>query len=201
MIQDISTINLNGTYTYADYLTWKFEETVELIRGKILKMSAPVTAHQIWVGDLHYQIVNYLRRKTCKVFVAPFDVRFLNAEKSTDDKEIYTVVQPDLCIICDPQKIDRRGGIGSPDFIIEVVSKSTVDRDMHDKYNLYEEAGVREYWVVFPQEKTVLVYDLSENGKYIPRKNIDLEVNPIVKLGILQDLEIDFTDLLNATEY
>ncbi len=196
-----SLINATGTYTYADYLTWKLEEFVELIQGKIFKMSAPLTSHQLYVGEFHAQIHQYLRRKSCKVFVAPFDVRLLNAEKSTEDKDIYTVVQPDICIICNPQHIDRRGGIGAPDFIIEVVSKSTVERDVHDKFYLYEAAGVREYWVVFPQEKTVLVYDLSPEGKYIPRQDIDLELNPFVKIGILEGLEIDFTDLLQETDY
>lgn len=198
MTHNISSISQTESYTYADYLTWKFDEFVELIRGKIFKMSAPLTEHQQYVGEFHAQIHHYLRRKTCKVFVAPFDVRLLNTAKSTDDTDIYTVVQPDICVICDPQKIDRRGGIGAPDFIIEVVSKSTMERDVHDKFYIYEESGVREYWIVFPQEQTVLVYDLSENGKYIPRKDIDLEVNPLVKVGIFEDLEIDFTELLNS---
>lgn len=198
MIQNISSLDLNGTYTYADYLTWKFEDFVELIQGKIFKMSAPVTAHQEWVGEFHWQIKTYLHKQSCKVFVAPFDVRLLNENKSTADKDIYTVVQPDICVICDKEKIDKRGGIGAPDFIIEVVSKSTVGRDMREKYALYESAGVREYWVVFPQDKMVLVYDLSENGIYIERQDIDLEINPSVKVGIFEDLEIDFTELLNS---
>lgn len=198
MTHNISSLDLNGTYSYADYLTWKFEGFLELIQGKIFKMSAPVTAHQEYVGEFHAQIHHYLRRKTCKVFVAPFDVRLLNEMKSTEDKEIFTVVQPDICVICDKNKIDKRGGIGAPDFIIEVVSKSTVGRDMREKYALYESAGVREYWVVFPQDKMVLVYDLSENGIYIERQDIDLEINPSVKVGIFEDLEIDFTELLNS---
>ena len=193
-------VDINGTYSSADYLTWRFEEFVELIQGKIFKMSAPVTLHQQYIGEISFQINAYLRRKTCKVFVAPFDVRFLNETKSTADKEIFTVVQPDICVICDKEKIDKRGGIGAPDFIIEVVSKSTAGRDVREKYALYESAGVREYWIVFPHEQAVLVYDLSENGLYIHRQDIDLDLNPFVKVGIFEDLEIDFTDLL-ASEY
>ncbi len=196
-----SPINLYGTYTYADYLTWKMDEFVELIQGKIFKMPTPPTVHQVWLGELAFQIGISINRKKNPLFMRPFDVRLLNAEKSTADEDIYTVVQPDICVICDPEKIDRRGGIGAPDFMIEVVSKSTLERDMHDKYALYEAAGVREYWVVFPQEKTVLVYDLSENGKYIPRQDIDLAINPLVKIGIFEALEIDFTDLLQLREY
>ena len=125
----------------------------ELIRGKIYKMSpAPTSKHQIVVGNLHGIVWNFLRGKSCKVFTAPFDVRLPSAPKKKADKEISTVVQPDLCVICDLEKIDERGCLGAPDWIVEILSKFTSAKDLNEKFSVYEEAGVREYWVVHPQE-------------------------------------------------
>jgi Uma2 family endonuclease len=160
--------DLAGNYTYADYLTWQFTEMVELIRGKIFKMSpAPRSMHQEVVGNLHGQVWNYLKGKKCKVFIAPFDVRLPQPKKGNSDEEITTVVQPDVCVICDPKKVDEAGCMGAPDWIIEVLSPRTSAKDLNEKFDVYEEAGVGEYWVVHPQEHTVLVYTLDESGKYL----------------------------------
>jgi Uma2 family endonuclease len=159
--------DLSGSYTYADYLTWQFTEMVELIRGKVFKMSpAPRSIHQEVAGELHRQIANYLKKKKCKVFIAPFDVRLPQPKKGSTDQEIITVVQPDLCVVCDPKKIDELGCVGAPDWIIEVLSPRTSAKDLNEKFDVYEEAGVGEYWVVHPQEQTVLVYTLNAMGKY-----------------------------------
>jgi len=108
--------DLSGTYTYADYLTWQLGEMTELIRGKIFKMSpAPGSLHQKISGELFRQSANFLKGKKCQVFSAPFDVRLPLSNKSKSDREIITVVQPDLCVICDPAKIDERGCVGAPD--------------------------------------------------------------------------------------
>ncbi len=159
--------DLSGTYTYSDYLTWTWPEMVELIQGKIFKMSpAPSSMHQTISMRLTLKIGNFLVGKKCRLFSAPFDVRLPQSPNRHSDKEIITVVQPDLCVVCDLSKIDERGCIGAPDWIIEILSKHTSAKDLREKFQVYEDAGVREYWVVHPQEQTVLVYVLNAKGKY-----------------------------------
>jgi len=171
MITDITAIDPNRRYSYADYLQWTFEEQLELIKGKIFKMSpAPNRRHQQISGNLFYFIKHYLLSKPCRVFDAPFDVRLPDKKKSSPDNQIFTVVQPDICIICDPAKLDERGCLGAPDFIIEIVSPATIKKDLNEKSRLYEESGVREYWIVQPNDQTVTVFTLSEAGQYQLRK-------------------------------
>jgi Uma2 family endonuclease len=159
--------DISGSYTYADYMTWSWTEMRELIRGKIYNMSpAPRTVRQKVVGKLFLKIGNFLEGKKCQVFIAPFDVRLPVSPKKKEDREITTVVQPDVCVVCDPAKIDERGCLGAPDLMIEVLSPRTSSKDLREKFDVYEECGVREYWVVHPQEQTVLVYVLNEKGKY-----------------------------------
>lgn len=154
------------SYTYADYLQWKFEEQVELIRGKIFKMSpAPAPKHQQISISLSSEIYNFLKKKSCQVFSAPFDVR-LPLKNKKKDNEITTVVQPDICVICDETKIDARGCLGAPDLIIEILSPGNTEKEVKLKFELYEEARVKEYWVVYPSEENVAVFVLNENGKY-----------------------------------
>jgi Uma2 family endonuclease len=159
--------DLSGTYNYADYLTWQWTEMAELIHGKIYKMSpAPSSTHQKVSMRLTLEIGNFLKGKKCQLFSAPFDVRLPLSSKRKSDNEIITVVQPDLCVVCDPSKIDERGCLGAPDWIIEILSMHTSAKDLREKFDVYEEAGVGEYWVVHPQEQTVLVYVLNENRRY-----------------------------------
>ena len=108
----------------------------------------------------------YSAGKRCQVFIAPFDVRLPLSSKEKADKEITTVVQPDLCVVCNPHKIDPRGCLGAPDLIIEILSPHTSSKDLREKFDVYEEAGVNEYWVVHPQEQTVLVYTLNKMNQY-----------------------------------
>ena len=122
-ITDISQLDPQATYSYADYLTWKFAETVELLRGKLVRMAAPKTQHQEIVLTFGTLFRTYLRGKPCKVYVAPFDVKLYDRKKSlVADRDIFTVVQPDICIICNIAQIDNRGCNGAPDLIVEVVS-------------------------------------------------------------------------------
>ncbi|MBL7870553.1 MAG: Uma2 family endonuclease [Cyclobacteriaceae bacterium] len=159
--------DLAGSYTYADYMTWRWDQMVELIDGKIYKMSpAPTSTHQKISGKLFLIIGNYLMGNRCQLFSAPFDVRLPFSSNKKKDNEIITVVQPDLCVICDPTKIDERGCLGAPDWIIEILSRYTSAKDLREKFKVYEETGVREYWVVHPTEQTVLIYVLEANGKY-----------------------------------
>jgi Uma2 family endonuclease len=154
------------SYTYADYLKWKFEEQVELIRGKIFKMSpAPTPRHQQISIRLSSRIFNFLEQKKCQVFNAPFDVRLPVKNKKKDD-EITTVVQPDICVICDETRIDGRGCLGAPDLVIEILSPGNIEKEVRLKFELYEEAGVKEYWIVYPSEENVAVLILNEKGKY-----------------------------------
>ena len=167
IITNIDDLDLNGTYSYADYLLWQFSERLELIKGKIFKMSpAPSRNHQQVSLRLTREIDKILINKKCELYIAPFDVRLVNFKKSTSDKQILTVVQPDLCVVCDISKLDEKGCLGAPDLIIEILSKGNSKKDMTIKFDLYEENGVQEYWIVNPSEKDVHIYTLS-NGKYI----------------------------------
>lgn len=184
-ITNINQLDLNGVYTYADYLLWKFDERVELFKGKIFKMSpVPNMKHQKVSMNLTLKIGFLFEHKTCQLFSAPFDVRI--PRKSKDDQEILTVVQPDLCVICDPEKLDERGCIGAPDLVIEILSPGNSKKEMKNKFELYEEAGVREYWVVHPTEENVLIYTL-EDGKFRAYKPV---VDDYIISHIFPDLKI-----------
>ena len=166
MITDISQLDPNGTYTYADYLKWQFDESVELIKGKMYRMSpAPKRKHQDASVNLEYALLQYFEYKQCKVYDAPFDVRLPVQNRKKPD-QIYTVVQPDIFVVCDLDKLDDDGCLGAPDWVIEITSPRTAKNDFNEKYNLYEEAGVREYWIIQPKEKAVNVYTL-EDGQYV----------------------------------
>jgi len=159
-------LNPNQRYTFADYLTWIDDKRRELIDGFVKLMSpAPNSLHQITEINLASEIQQFLKKKQCKVFVAPFDVR-LPKNGETDGDKIYTVVQPDICIVCDISKIDKRGCLGVPDLIIEIVSPSNLRHDIETKFQLYQKHGVREYWVVFPKEKVINVFIINQQGKY-----------------------------------
>jgi Uma2 family endonuclease len=168
-VRSANDLDPTKTYTYADYLTWQLGEWVELLRGKLTRRMSPAPAdlHQAIVGELHLLIGNYLHRKPCKVRVAPYDVRLFTNGPNAADSTITTVVQPDICVICDPIKIDKRGCNGAPDWIIEVLSPGTFSRDTRDKFDLYEEAGVGEYWLVAPAEQSITAYVLDPaTGRY-----------------------------------
>jgi Uma2 family endonuclease len=169
-ITDISQLDLSKSYTYADYLSWKFTDLVELelVRGRIVrKMSDPTFAHQQCSSNLQGLVWNYLRDKPCRVFAAPFDVRLLRST-GNGDAQVRTVVQPDLCVICDATKFDRRGCVGAPDWVIEIISPGTTTHDTKTKFDLYAENGVKEYWIVYPAEQNIAVFVL-QNGEHQTR--------------------------------
>jgi Uma2 family endonuclease len=171
MITDINQLDPNATYSYADYLTWKFEGYVELLKGKISKMAAPTRNHQHLVLSIGALLYQHLEKSRCQAFVAPFDVRLLDQKKiSNNNKNVYSVVQPDVCVVCDEAKLDDKGCEGSPDLIVEILSPSTKKKDIEDKYELYEFNGVKEYWIVSVNDETITVFDLNEQGKYQLRK-------------------------------
>ena len=161
---DLSQLDLNSTYTYADYLSWQFDDAIELIKGKIMAMSpAPSSEHQSIVTNLGGVLYNFFYKKPCKLFYAPFDVRLYDPKKSiVANIDIYSVVQPDLCVICDKTKIDSKGCLGSPDWVIEILSRGNSKKEMQLKYQLYQESGVKEYWLVYPGEKAVHQFVLDD---------------------------------------
>ena len=192
MIQSITQLDPNGSYTYADYLLWQFEERVELLRGRLRQMATPSRKHQTISMKLTRPLVNAVWGGPCCVFAAPFDVRLTRFSKA-QNKEVITVVQPDLCVICDAAKLDDRGCLGAPDLIVEILSPGNSRTEMKDKFEIYQEAGVLEYWIVLPTEKTIQVWKLNDEGFYIglpPKVEGDILTTPIIA-----NLRIDLVDV------
>lgn len=198
MVTNINQLDLNKKYTYADYLTWQFEDRVELIRGKVFRMSsAPNLSHQVISSNLHVIIGSYLLKKTCMIFSAPFDVRLpLPVDQQTPDK-IDTVVQPDLSIICNPSKLDTQGCNGAPDWIIEILSPTTSKKDLTEKFDIYQHAGVQEYWVVYPSEKTVSVFRLDTSGVYQLLRITPFVEGEVVSVRVLAGFEVDLGEVFS----
>ena len=179
----------NQHYTAADYLKWNDGQRFELLHGVVRAMSpAPSWTHQIISSNLEFEIKSYLRsKKRCQVVYAPVDV-FLS-----DD----TVVQPDIIVVCDPQKIEKRGCVGAPDLVVEILSPATAKLDWNDKFKLYEAAGVREYWIVNPEEQFVHVFQLVDgkfqlNGAYCAEDSL--------RIGIFEDVTIDLKNVFEHND-
>jgi len=149
-------------YTFADCLTWDESERIELIDGEAIMMAPPLRVHQKIIIELSVQLHNFLKGKKCEVYPAPFGVRLF--EKDGDRPEdVDTMVEPDISVICDPQKLDKYGCKGAPDMVVEILSPSSRRHERVVKLNLYQKAGVREYWIVNPEKKSVLVFLLEDN--------------------------------------
>jgi Uma2 family endonuclease len=166
-ITKLQQLDLSQQYTYADYLTWQFKERVELIRGWVRQMSpAPNVRHQRISRIITQAVAALLENKPCEMFSAPFDVRLPLPPHKTKGDKTDTVVQPDIVVICDPAKLDEQGCNGAPDLVIEILSPGNTRREMKDKLELYQTAGVPEYWIVDPEHEFILVYTLDPTGKY-----------------------------------
>ena len=192
------SLDLKKRYTYADYLTWLDDQTRELIDGFIKKMSpAPRLGHARVNRRILWNLETFIRRSKgkCEVFTAPFDVRFPKNGETADDK-IDTVVQPDICVICDLSKLDERGCCGAPDMIVEILSPSSSKRDLNEKFTLYEASGVKEYWVVHPEGKAINVFLLQQNGKY--DEGVTYEWGGQIPVHIFQDHPIDLEDIFGS---
>jgi Uma2 family endonuclease len=184
-------------YTYGDYLSCPNEERWELIEGIAYDMSpAPTRIHQRISRELFYQFTDYLKNKPCEVYAAPFDVRL--PKKDEKDEDIETVVQPDIVVVCDKSKLDDKGCRGSPDLIIEILSQYTAQKDIKEKFLLYEKRGVKEYWIVHQTDKTVMVFKMRENGEY--GKPMMYSENDKIEVGILGDLSVDLTPVFKEKE-
>jgi len=170
-------------YTYNDFLEWDEDVRAELLDGEIVMMAPPFRAHQGVVTELLFQIKSYLKGKKCKVYPAPFAVRLFPQKNKRDD----TVFEPDIVVVCDQEKLDDKGCNGPPDMVIEVISPSSAKYDRVLKFRKYQKAGVREYWIVDPEIKTVQV-NILENGHYVTSVFDETDKAPVT---VLEGCEID----------
>lgn len=185
-----------GYYSYADYLTWPMDLVAELIQGRLFKKAAaaPNRIHQRVSLKLSVKLYQFLEGKTCQVYEAPFDVRF--PKDSKEDHQIFDVVQPDICVVCDPSILDQRGCIGSPDLIVEILSPGNSKLELKQKFDLYESREVKEYWIIQPEHQTMTIYTWV-NGTYLPSclfTTGDVIESQVVK-GFKLDLEEFFSDI------
>ena len=185
-----------GYYSYADYLTWPMDLVVELIQGRLFKKAAaaPNRIHQRVSLKLSVKLYQFLEGKTCQVYEAPLDVRF--PKDSKEDHRIFDVVQPDICVVCDPSILDQRGCIGSPDLIVEILSPGNSKLELKQKFDLYESREVKEYWIIQPEHQTMTIYTWV-NGTYLPSRLFttgDVIESQVVK-GFKLDLEEFFSDI------
>jgi len=184
-------------YSYADYLTWVDDKRRELFDGFVRMMAGPLTIHSEITAGIFGSVWSFIRRRKgqCKIFHSPIDVRLPENGEIADDK-IFTVVQPDIVVVCDLSKIDERGIIGAPDLVVEVLSPSNARLMMSTKFDLYERAGVKEYWVVYPKSG-VTVFLLQDNGKYDNGTTYDVVYSPDAKIPVhtIKGLEIGLKEL------
>ena len=184
-------------FTYEDYLTWKFKERIELIKGKIFKMSpAPLVTHQAISMNLISFFIKEMNHAPCKLFSAPIDVKLIGKpfkKRKIADNEIHTVVQPDIIVVCDPDKLlDPRSINGAPEMVIEILSPGNTKTETKHKLNLYEENAVLEYWVVHPPYKFVEVYLLKNN---VYSKPTIYEMDETIPCKVLKDIKIPVNEI------
>ena len=186
-----------GRYSYADYLTWEIDEMVELIKGKVFRSAAaaPRMKHQQIVLRLGSAFLHYLENKPCETFIAPFDVRL--PIKSKRNEDIFTVVQPDICVVCDRSKLDDAGCVGAPDLIVEVLSPGNNKKELQNKYEVYEESGIQEYWIIHPSEETMVINSLID-GKYQPSKLFSH--GDVIKSEVVKGFELELTAFFEKIE-
>ena len=179
-------------YTYANYLTYPEDERWEILDGVPSLQAAPTPMHQEILMELSKQIAVFLTGKPCRIYPAPFCVRLPQGYEK-NQKEIKNVVEPDISIICDKSKIDDKGCNGAPDMIIEIVSPSSIKKDRVIKFNLYEKAGVKEYWIVEPDLRLISVFLLQKNGRFSrPEMYTDEDS---IKVSSFPDLIIDLSSV------
>lgn len=190
--------NYEGRYSYADYLTWTLDERLELINGKIFRFNgSPNTNHQEVVGNLLGQLYDSCRKNKWHLYHAPFDVRF--PEKSIKNEDVFTVLQPDLCMFKGMSRLDEAGGIGAPDITIEILAPNNNIKELKNKYQVYETNAVKEYWIFSPQNKTFLSYLLNEEGKYIPTRL--MVEGDIYTTELLPGLELNLKEVFDIIDF
>lgn len=179
--------------TLADVLTWDESERTELIDGQPVMMAPPSRRHQKISGELFGQLHDYLKGKACEVYHAPFAVRLFE-ERDDRPEDVDTMVEPDLCVVCDPGKLDDMGCKGAPDLVIEILSPSTRRYDRIAKFNLYLRAGVREYWIVDPEAKDVQTFVL-DSGRYFAKDYGTVEDH--LDVTVLENCVIDLAPVFS----
>ena len=188
-ITQLSQLDSDAWYSYEDYCTWQFPERVELIYGKVYVMSpSPGRVHQESGGEIFRQVANHLLGRACKVYLAPFDVQLL--QDATDGK-VFTVLQPDLCIVCDATKLSEKGCTGAPDLVLEVLSASTSKHDLVFKFGIYELNNIKELWYLDNAKSTLTVHILQADGLYGPP--VVYAANAKVPVATLPGLHIDLS--------
>lgn len=177
----------NKRYTFADVLTWDEDDRIEIINGEAFMMAPPSRVHQEISFEIGRQLGNYLEGKRCKVYPAPFGVRLFEKEGDGPD-DVDTMVEPDLSVICDHSKLDDHGCKGAPDLVIEILSPSTRRHDRLVKLDLYQRAGVREYWIVDPEYKSVQVF--TQDGGFLKIRE-DYGREEVARVNVLEGCFID----------
>ena len=176
-------------YTLADVLAWPEEERIELIEGIPVMMATPKRIHQQVSGAIFYQIYTFLQGKRCEVYAAPFAVRPFEAGEDRPE-DVDTLLEPDITVVCDPDKLDDIGCKGAPDLVMEILSPSTAKHDRNIKYLLYQKAGVREYWLVDPDMRTVQVHLLEEGQYHSP---VAYTEKASVPVSLWEDFSVDLS--------
>lgn len=185
-------------FSYSDYLQWD-EGRWEIIDGVVYDMTpAPSRQHQKILIDLVAKIYRHLEHgSSCEVYAAPFDVRF-PMRAGAKDEDIFTVVQPDIVIVCDREKLDERGCVGAPELVVEILSPATAAKDLKVKRDLYEKNGVKEYWIVHPVDKIFMVYMPNEEGCY--QKAAVFSGTDKIVSTVVEGLEVDLEEIFGKVE-
>lgn len=183
-------------YTFADISTWKEGENIEIINGEAFMMATPSSQHQEISMEIARQLANFLEGKPCRVYPAPFGVRLFEQDNDRPE-DVDTVVIPDISVVCDRSKIDRYGCKGAPDLIIEILSPSTRRHDRLIKLNLYQRAGVREYWIVDPENRAVQVFLLEDGALKIHE---DYGREDVAKVHVLSGCFIELNKVFSEPE-
>ena len=181
-------------YTLADCLTWDENELIEIIDGEAFMMATPSRIHQKISGELFRQLANYLEGKKCEVYAAPFGVRLFEQDGDRPE-DVDTVVEPDISVVCDRNKLDKHGCKGAPDLIVEILSPSSLRHDRLVKLNLYQRAGVREYWIVDPKNRSVMVFLPDRNGSF--RLHEDYGRADVAKVSALEGCFIELNKVFS----
>ncbi|MCI9190694.1 MAG: Uma2 family endonuclease [Lachnospiraceae bacterium] len=181
-------------YTFADCLTWDENESIEIINGEAFMMATPSRIHQKISGELFRQLANYLEGKKCEVYSAPFGVRLFEQDGDRPE-DVDTVVEPDISVVCDRSKLDKHGCKGAPDLIVEILSPSSLRHDRLVKLNLYQRAGVREYWIADPENRSVMVFLPDSNGSFRLREDYGWE--DVAKVNVLDGCFIELNKVFS----